>query len=144
MHASRPRAAVSWLPTAWCSPLCQTAARTVECCRRSAGMRQRALCQESLMRCPERLTPGWCAAVHGGVNQYLLDLVGRYACGERALHIDAQLVWPPKRRQDRKVQHAACLAIKTWPAPRVPRLIVNQSEDRRRRSKYRAAIQIAT
>ena len=25
------------------------------------------------MRCPERLAPGRCAAVHGGVNQYFLD-----------------------------------------------------------------------
>jgi hypothetical protein len=58
------------------------------------------------MRCPERLAPGWCAAVHGGVNQYLLDLVGRYACSDRALHIDAQLVGPPERRQDRKI--SAC------------------------------------
>ena len=54
------------------------------------------------MRCPERLAPGWCAAVHGDVNQYLLDLVDRYACGDRALHVDAQLVGPPQRRQDRR------------------------------------------
>src|SRR5580700_6281359 len=120
MHASRPGAAVSWLPAAWCSPLCRTAARTVRSCRRSAGTRQRTLCQESLMRCPERLPPGWCAAVHGGVNQYLLDLVDRYARSDRALHIDAQLVGPSKRRQDRKIQHAPCLAIQTRPAPRVP------------------------
>lgn len=72
------------------------------------------------MRCPERLTPGWCTAVHGGVNQYLLDLVDRYACSDRTLHIDAQLVGPPKRRQDREVQHAPCLVIQTWPAPGVP------------------------
>src|SRR6478609_10235631 len=65
--------------------------------RCSAGTRQRALCQESLMRCPERLTAGRRAAVHGGVNQYLLDLVDRYAGRKRTLHINAQLVGPPKR-----------------------------------------------
>src|SRR5450755_2607187 len=88
--------------------------------RRSAGTTQRALCQESLMRCPERLTPGRRSAVHGGVNQYLLDLIDRYAGSERTLHIDAQLVGPTQRRQDRKIQHAPRLAIQTWPGPGVP------------------------
>src|ERR1700727_3271000 len=81
--------------------------------RRSAGTIQHALGQESLMRCPERLAPGWCAAVHGGVDQYLLDLLDRYACGDRALHIDAQLVGPPKRRQDREIQHAPAASLLT-------------------------------
>ena len=36
MHASRPDAAVSWLPAAWCSPLSWTAARTVGYSRASA------------------------------------------------------------------------------------------------------------
>src|SRR5450432_2418905 len=71
------------------------------------------------MRSPERLTPGWRAAVHGGVNEYLLDLVDGYAGSKRALHVNAQLVGPPQRCQDRKIQHAPCLAIQTWPAPGV-------------------------
>ena len=50
------------------------------------------------MRCPKRLAPGWCAAVHGGVNQYLLDLIGRYAGSDCALHINAQLVGPLNSR----------------------------------------------
>jgi hypothetical protein len=49
------------------------------------------------------------AAVHGGVNQYLLDLVDGYAGSKRALHANAQLVGPPECRQDRNVQHAPCL-----------------------------------
>ena len=31
------------------------------------------------MHCAERLTPSWGAAVHGRVNQYLLDLGDRDA-----------------------------------------------------------------
>src|SRR4029079_4529752 len=71
------------------------------------------------MRCPEGLTPGRRAAIHGGVNQYLLDLVDRYAGSKRALHVNAQLVGSPPRRQDRKIQDAPCLAIQTRPAPGV-------------------------
>jgi hypothetical protein len=37
------------------------------------------------MRSPERLTPGWRAAVYGGVNQYLLDLIDRYAGSEATI-----------------------------------------------------------
>ncbi len=71
------------------------------------------------MCCSERLTPGWRAAVHGGVNQYFLYLFDRYAGSERALHVDAQLVGPPERRQDRKIR-CSRFAIQARPAPGVP------------------------
>jgi hypothetical protein len=37
------------------------------------------------MRGSERLTPSWRAAVYGGVNQYLLDLIERYAGSEATI-----------------------------------------------------------
>src|SRR5215831_17285077 len=72
---------------------------------------------EHLARDPEAVDCRRHAAVDGGLEEDLADLVLGDAVRERAAHVRLQLVRSVQRRQHREVQHAPDLARQTRPAP---------------------------
>src|SRR5262249_19682706 len=72
---------------------------------------------EHLARGAEGVDGGGNAGIDGGVEKNLADLLARDAIGQRAPHMELQLMRLVERRQHGEVEHAARLPRKARPPP---------------------------